>query len=69
MKKYIGKKTGRGLILFCVSIAALMMVVGTYGFYFSNSELIPYIALMVLVISFAPISLAFFIYFFMKKEI
>ena len=67
MKKFIDRKIGRRLIQGCLSLAALMIVIGNYGFYFSNSELIPYMALMLIALSIIPIVLALIIYFFINK--
>lgn len=50
-------------MLFCLFITAIMIVAGIYGFYFSNSELLPYVALTTLVL----ISLALIIYLFKNK--
>lgn len=67
MKRFIGRKLGQRLIVFFGSITVLLLIFGIYVFYFSNSELLPYVGLMAFSTSTIPMILIVGVHFFMKK--
>lgn len=62
IKKFIGRKTGIGLIVFFLFLFAV------YAFEFSNSELLPWYAIMGLAVALLPLFLALMVKLFMKKK-